>query len=272
MNKKRTILFLKSIIIMIWFCTVSNAFAQTMTLKEIDKNLSEAYSKIFPFYYGNQDSLEFYSSLFSSKMISNIKKYPSTLNYPFQTLKKDCEIVTSKNGLFRIYSWDTWLGGTMHDFKNIVQYKSGDKVYTKIFNDTTTNGEGDYIPYYSDIYSLFVNNKTYYLAIGNGMYSTKDVSQSIKIFTIENNSLNDTVKLIKTKSGITNSIDIIFDFFKVVDHEERPVRLIKYDSEKKIIFIPIVLEDGKLTDKFILYQFTGLYFKKILTQKNIPKK
>lgn len=250
---------------------ISNAFAQTMTLKEIDNNLSEAYSKIFPFYYHNQDSLEFYSSLFSSKIIYNIKKYPSTLNYSFQTLNKNCEIVTSKNGLFRIYSWDTWLGGTMHDFKNIVQYKSGDKVYTQIFNDTTTNGEGDYIPYYSEIYSLFVNNKTYYLAIGNGIYSSKDISQSIKVFTIENNSLNDTVKLIKTKSGIVNSINVFFDFFSVVGHEERPIRLIKYDSKKKIIFIPIVLEDGKLTDNFILYQFARLYFEKILTKKSFKK-
>lgn len=238
-----------------------------MTQKKIEKDLSEAYSKIFPFYYTNQDSLEFYSSAFSSKMIAYIDKYPSTLDYSFQSMV-GIDIVTSNDRLFRIYSWDTWMGGTEHDFENIFQYKSKGKVYSRVVHDTSLANDDNYTPFYSDIYSLHANNKTYYLAIGNEMYSTQDVGQSISIFTIENDQLNDTTNLIKTSTHFTNIVNVPFNFFKVTDDGKRPIRIIKYDIEKKIIYIPIVLEDGTVTKKFIIYRFNGKYFEKTKTQNS----
>jgi len=79
--------------------------------------------------------------------------------------------------------------------------------------------------------------------------------------------LNDTLKLFKTKTNLLNEIEVNFDFFSVVQRPERPLRLIKYDPDKKIIYIPIVLENGKVTDRYILYQFKGQYFEQILTTK-----
>lgn len=180
-------------------------------------------------------------------------------------------IVTSDDHLFRIYSWDTWQGGTMHDFENVFQYKSEEKVYSKLIYESADDSEKDYIPYYSELFTLRANNKTYYLAIANGIYSSKDLGQSIKIFTIENNTISDNARIIKTKSGLTNSISVDFDFFSVVDRPERPLKLIKYDADKKIIYIPIVLENGKVTNRFIRYKFTGQYFEKIVEQKNTVK-
>jgi len=75
----------------------------------------------------------------------------------------------------------------MHDFENIFQFKSDDKIYSKVNYDTVTLGEGGYTPFYSQIFKLKANNKTYYLAVNNGIFSTKDASQSIKALTIENN-------------------------------------------------------------------------------------
>ena len=83
---------------------------------------------------------------------------------------------------------------------------------------------------------------------------------------IENNHLNDTVKLIRTPGGLTNSINVEFDFFKAPDNGEKPIHVIKYDTDKKIIYIPIVLEDGRVTKRFILYKFNGKYFEKIGAQ------
>src|SRR6516162_6778674 len=133
MSKNQTF-FIRLLVISILFFPLSiKSFSQSLTLKEIEKDLSDTYSKIFPFYYGNHDSLDFYSSLFSDKMHKYIGEYPSTLNYPFQSLidSNDCTIVTSKDRLFRIYSWDTWLGGTMHFFENIYQYGSGNRAFSK---------------------------------------------------------------------------------------------------------------------------------------------
>ena len=72
-----------------------------------------------------------------------------------------------------------------------------------------------------------------------------------------------TLKLFKTKTDLLNEINVYFDFFSVVDRPERPLRLIKYDTDKKIIYIPIVFEKGKVTDRYILYQFNGQYFEHI---------
>jgi hypothetical protein len=204
-------------------------------------------------------------------MIDVIKTYPASLQYKFKSLADSnaCNIVTSSDGLFRIYSWNTWLGGSMRDFKNVFQYKKNDKVFTSVPYDN----EGDFGTDFTAVYPLAANNKTYYLAIAGGSLSSKDAYENISVYTITNDTLDDKVKLIKTKSGLNNSIHFEYDFFSVANRPERPIRLIQYDAAKKIIYIPMVLEDGKVTNKFIPYQFTGQYFEKIVTpKKQVEKK
>lgn len=150
----------------------------------------------------------------------------------------------------------------MHDFNNIFQFKSGNKVYATDLGD-----EDDYGAYFTDIYMLKTNGKTYYLAVSGGSESTKDAYETIGVYTISKDTLNNNVKLIKTSSGLTNSISFEYDFFSVVDRPERPIRLIRYDADKKTIYIPVVLENGKVTNRYILYQFNGQYFEKARMQK-----
>lgn len=250
----------------------TNLFGQTKTIQEIEKDLQQSYKKILSDRFDTDtlawDKLETDNKIFKEKIINYTSNYPSTLTYNFDSLRKEnIDIVSSEDNFLRIYSWDTWLGGTMHVFENIFQFKSGERIYSKVNYDTAIDGEGDYAPFYSQIFTLIANNKTYYLAVNNGIFSTKDASQSIKAITIENNSLIDTLKLFKTKTELLNEIDVSFDFFSVVNRPERPLRLIKYNKDKKIIYIPIVLENGKVTDRYILYQFKGQYFEHILTQK-----
>lgn len=248
--------------------TTSNA--QANSCDKVDKELTKLYNKIFPFYYGNQDSLNYYSDLFSSKLTTYIKDNPSTLECKFKSFTDNIgSIVTTSDGSLRIYSWDTWTGGTMHRYKNIFQFKSGDKVYVPDFD--YGYGEGDMGTYFTDIYSLSANGKNYFLSIAGGSESTKNAYEFIKAYSISGNTINDSVPLIKTQSGINNSISIEYDLFSVVDRPERPIHLIKYDADKKIIYIPIILEGGKVIDRFILYQFTGQYFEKVLTQKKSNK-
>jgi hypothetical protein len=247
------------------FFVKPNSYGQTNSFDKVDGELATLYSKIFPFYYGDHDSLNYYSELFSTRLASFIKKNTKTLNYKFKSLTDSnaCNIVTSTDGLFRIYSWDTWLGGTMHDFKNIFQFKSGNKVHSK----NLYSNEDDFGSNFTDIFTLKTNGKTYYLAVSGGSESTKDAYETISAYTISNDTLNDKVKLIKTPSGLNNSILFEYDFFSVVDRRERPIRLIKYDTDKKIIYIPIVLENGKVTNRYIYYQFNGQYFEKVRTQE-----
>ena len=246
-------------------------FAQKMTVEQIERDLHNTYSNLVPHQPSDNaewNSIKMKNIIFRNKIGKYTSMYPLTLTYKFDSLRKDnIYIVSSEDKLLRIYSWDTWLGGTMSNYENVFQYKSGNKVYSEVVCDTAKHEGSDYVPFYSQIFTLKTVDKTYYLAVYNGIYSGRDASQSIKIITLENQSLNDTIKLIKTKSGMANSIDVYFDFTSVVDRPERPIRLIKYDSNQKTIYIPIVDEDGDVTDMFILYKFTGQYFEHIETQK-----
>ena len=204
------------------------------------------------------DSTEYYSDKFGTEFKSFVKTNSATLSYSFKRLidSNYCYIKTSDDGNFRIYSWDIWTGGTMHFFNQIYQYRNNGKVFSKI----PQYEEGDAGSFCSKIYTVGINNKTYYLAISNGIYSTKDASQSISVFTIDNNKLVDTVNLFKTKTKRLNSIDVEFDFFSVVDRPERPVELITYDDQQKIIYIPVVNDKGQVTQRNILYQLKNNYF------------
>lgn len=236
----------------------------TSTLVENELELLKIYKKILDANLNsdtlNWEVLENENNKFEVKILKYISTNPESITYPFDSLKKkNIHIINSEDKLLRIYSWNTWKGGTMVDFTNLLQYKSNGKVYAKVIKDTTINGEGEYTPFYSQIFTLKNKKHTYYLCIYNGIYSSKDASQSVNILKIENNKLKD-VKLIKTENGLTNSIDLYFDFFSVVDRPERPLKLIKYDHEKKQIYIPIVTEKDEITNSFLIYKYNGRYF------------
>ena len=206
------------------------------------------------------DSLDKANKSFQKSLLRYTAQYPSTLQADFKTLVKEgLTIATSPDGLFRIYSWDTWNGGTMHFFENVYQYQSGSKVFSKLITESTDPGEPNY--FYSDIYSLVNGKSTWYLTVRHGIYSSKDCYQGVKVFSLTGTSLDNNAKLIKTRTGIRNTLGFEFDFFSVVDRPERPVKLITYDTAAKKITIPVVTVEGKVTDKFIEYQFAGQYFK-----------
>ncbi len=244
--------------------------ATAQTINEEEQNLVTIYTKMDAFYNIDSDSLEYYSSLFTKRLTLLISQNPETISYPFPALQKmgACDIVTAPDGKFRIYSWDSRLGGTMIFYKNYYQYKLGSKVFS---TDLGTNEDG-IGAVYTDLFQLNYSSKTYYLAISGGSVSTKDKYQSIRIYTIDSKGLNTNTLLLKTPQGKwLNSIGIEYDFFSVMDRPERPLRLINYDTVNKIIYIPIVFENGVVTDRYILYRFNGQYFEHFLTQRK-PKK
>lgn len=232
--------------------------AQTNVFAKTDKDLTRLYQKLFSFYQTNPDSVEYYSNQFSERFTAFVKGHPASLQYPFKALRDSnvCTIVTSADGKLRLYSWDIWLGGTMHDFQNIIQFKSGAATRA----GRLQKEEGDPGSQFTAIFSLHTGGNTYYLVTGTGTLSTKDAWETISVYSIAGDSLNTGVKLIKTHSGLRNSISFDYDFFSVADRPGRPMRLIRYDPIKKIISIPVVLEDGKVTNRFILYPFNGAYF------------
>jgi hypothetical protein len=235
-----------------------NGFAQG----SIEQALLKPFKKItyWAHYQGdNIDSLERANDDFREMLLKYTSLQPLTIGFDFKGLEKEgLSIATSSDGLFRIYSWDTYTGGTMHYFDNVYQFKANGKVYSKTIRESTEEGDPGY--WYSTIYSLNNGGKTYYLGLRHAIYSTSDAYQGVKAFSIGSNSLNADTKLIQTKTGLRNALGFEFDFFSVKNQLERPVRLIKYDAAAKTLSFPVVLQGGKVTSRNIVYRFTGQSF------------
>jgi len=185
-----------------------------------------------------------------------LSKNPKSFTYDFQKIRKEIGlyVATSKDGKLRFYSWDTEMGGTMKDFAQIIQFQSNGKVIA------IPNNSGNDAYFISKIFETNLNNKKYYLVISNGIFSTKDVSQAIQAYRIENGKLIDSDKIFKTKKEILNRIESSFDFFSVVDRPERPLELITLDDKTNSVSIPLVNEKGEVSSKRLVYQKKGNYF------------
>src|SRR5580704_8175864 len=95
-------------------------------IKIFERNLSDAFGKID--YWSNRqyetaynssftDSLKNANVIFEKLLLDYTANYPQTLKYEFKNLiVEGVLIVTSEDGLFRIYSWDTQMGGTIEAF------------------------------------------------------------------------------------------------------------------------------------------------------------
>jgi len=219
----------------------------------------------------NEDLLAKENDIFKKKIL-DYTKIASTLNYQFSELNKYLHLTTSEDGKLRIYSWDKQVGGTLHFFDNVYQFQGNDgNVYSKSNTWDDAGGSADNMDagaFVSDIVDVNIKKEKVYLARFTSVLSSALCYESINLFGIEGNSLNDQIKLIKTKSGLTNSLGFEYDFGSVMDKKERPIKLILYDKETKTIKIPVVIEDkkfpngGKVTNRFINYKFDGTYFLK----------
>ena len=119
---------------------------------------------------------------------------------------------------------------------------------------------------YTDLNELVANGKTYYVTQNVAIGSSANYVFTIKIFAIDNGKLNDTAKLIMTKTGLHNELSYEVDWSETSNREstlDRNVDSPSYDAKNNIISIPLIQEDGKVTTKRIRYKFNGQYFVKL---------
>lgn len=240
----------------------TNASIEQSVLTHLDKLEKAAYRSGT----GDFDVLEKENRSLKNEFLSYGKK-ASTIKYDFPLLAKKMFVVTSKDRRFRVYSWDNQQGGSGRINENVFQYvDAAGKSHTWSPN---SDGEGVVCSgFYHQIFQADTPSGRVYLANSTAPCSNALAMQDLSIFRIEGKKLSD-VKLIRTKSGLTNSIHFEYDFFSVVDYPERPIKLFFFDEKKKSFRFPVVVEDknflngGRVTDKFITYEFNGKYFVKV---------
>lgn len=210
--------------------------------------------------------LERENRLLKQKLLLHGKKI-ATLKYDFKALAEKMYVTTSKDGKFRVYSWDTNTGGTMKFFDGVYQFQTKrGRVYSQAFPGA---GASDPRGFYSQIFQLDHGKQRAYLANSYSVLSNSLSRQDLKVFAIEGEKLNTNVRLIRTTTALRGSVGFDFDFFSVVDRPERPIKLFHWDEAKKQFRFPVVLADrkfpngGRVTDRFITYRFNGKYFVKV---------
>ncbi|TGD56732.1 hypothetical protein [Flavobacterium humi] len=213
------------------------------------------------------ENLAKYNAELEKLVLQFTSSNPETLTYSFKEMPNGLNIVTSADGQFRIYTWNTLEGGTMQFYKNVYQYKANGKVYSRLSKAETDEGDSG-VNFYN-LNEVKSNGKTYYITNSIAVGSSAAYHYEAKVFCIENGQLNDNAKLIKTKSGLKNTLGYDIDLSSSSNRdrtdgiEGRDYMTMVYDKKTKTIIIPLLNEDGKITKKKIRYQFTGKYFEKI---------
>lgn len=250
----------------IFVASATSGFAQTPA--ETEKNILDLLKRITETgsYSGGFDEDKIYAANeeLTALLVRNGKS-DAMLKYAFPKLKGKMFVATSKDGNFRIYSWDKETGGTMHDFASVIQYrgKSG-KVYVTAENQGEDDAGG---AFYHEIFQLAGKTGQIYLATSTFIGSSSLNGQSIKTIRINGDTLDFGAKLIKTSEGMQNSVGFSYDFFSVVDRPERPVKLFTFNEKARTFRFPIVIEDdrtpqGRVTNRYITYRFNGTHFVK----------
>ena len=214
--------------------------------------------------YGEESNDELLSKenkIFEEKLLK-YTKIAATLSYKFAALDEFMHIATSVDGRLRVFSWDTQDGGTMHRFSRVYQYRdAGGKVNSKS-DDLDEEDAGSYV---DDIFTVETKGGKVYLVCSTAIISTSQRYQSVSLYQIAGARLDDEVKMIKTRSGLTSYVAFEYDFFSIAESKGRPASLVSFDQKTNVLRIPVVINDkefpnGRVTAKRIGYKFDGTYF------------
>jgi hypothetical protein len=254
----------KTLVALFVFVSSLSVFGQTN--EQIEVELVSGIKEIqkYSIYGGeyDQQKLADAQEVFEKHLLK-FTKVESTLDHKFGELDALMSIVTSDDGKFRNYSWDLEDGGTMHRFARVYQYRGMDG---KVYSQTQESAEEGMGPgFVTDIFTLSTKTGNVYIVCSTFIASSKLHSQSAELYRIEGRTLNDKVKLIKSRSGLTNRLSFEYDNFSVMDREDRRGKLISFDAKTGVLKIPVVIKDtvypdGRVTDRFISYRFDGTYF------------
>jgi len=253
---------LKRLVIIVLLSFLSlNSFAQSdiKKFKAAEDSINYYLNKMSvhsTYFSGEYDTI--WNKKLFNYLLNLCNTQPATLKEKFENLiaPEKLDIVTSDDKKFRIYSWDNMNGGTAHSFSSIIQYQAGNKVKAiTLYDDATENPLIDTPEYfYSNLYTIKTNaNKTVYLAVRKAMFSSKDVSMGIQAFTIDGNTVQDTIKFFQTKKECLNNFDCIYTF----GYETKPV--IHFSKDRKLLYVANIGYESAPTN-WLIYKFDGYKF------------
>jgi hypothetical protein len=168
-------------------------------------------------------------------------------------------IADSPDKKLRVYSWDTYGGGTMHFFHSIAQYEVPGSEQTKVLklhpdeHPTAEHDDPDAGWYFVSVDPIrTVDGKTVYLVMGDGVFSTIDHGVTVEAYSIEGGKLVKT-PFFNTQKSVLDSISCYF-------HGRDSSGGIELADKKTTLKIPLLTADSVPTGKYLYYKFDGHKF------------
>ncbi|OQP68525.1 hypothetical protein [Niastella populi] len=257
---------MRIIISLIIFCSAANAYPQSP--QKIEQELLITFKRLQHWslhpdassMIGRMDSVREANTAFRNSLLAWTASVRTTFTCEFKDLEKEGLVIkTAEDGLFRIYSWNTGMGGAEPDYDAVFQYR----VDNEVFSQLAEHNQQDAGKWYSNVYTLKTDNKTYYLGVYNQSHSSTSFSQGVKGFCIDDKDLDEWVRLFKTGDGPVNEMGFNYNFLTVAHRPERPAKLIYYDTDDDRLHLTVVQDDGKVTREIVTWQFTGKYFEQV---------
>lgn len=233
--------------------------------KILIEDLQNATTRYSEYYYYNE-----YDDILTNRFKNWILNNPATINYPFNHLTDGgyVRIIMSDDGNLRFYYWiREGVGGSLGAITDeLVQYKDDGKVFSYEIRDNNSEIEGSYHGNlcYNAIYTVVINQKTYYLVESYSTLRYCFFSSDITAYSIENGKLK-AKEIFKTKKGKTATFDVYLEyegFNTTYVYAFEGNRIFHYDSLKKIVHVPLI-ENNEFQEQYLLYQLKDRYFEYI---------
>lgn len=241
--------------------------AQVVTPFRSETDAVEAFNRI-EYWHSHQqindsvntiDSLYRANEIFVNKFIGWLSQDTRTATLPFTQMKAaGVTIAQSKDKKVRVYSWDTWTGGTMHFYEAVIQYKTASGYKAILLADPIDAEEGTPGNWFSKVDILkTAAGKTIYLLTGNGVFATREIGRNMMGVSIKGSQLEQNIQLFKTELGLT---DELYVGFTIQDPEKDYKATIEFNEKTKQLLVPEVSDAWLLTGKKEIYTFNGKYF------------
>lgn len=275
---------MKNILLVSFFCLLTigcnsgktskkeNSTNEALTFNETYDSMEDAEEKLITAlssHYPDEKSYYIYR-MPNYELIDFLSKEPNALNYDFPKLRKTDyidDIVTSDDGNLRFYYWDTGMGGTMIDWGDVCQFRSGKTIKTLYGNvlNFKANDESEEI---DDGWNpgcavlgistiTTINSEKIYLVKTYLRESSGWGYGEITAVKIEDGSLKPAnVFSIDGESTYVVGVEYnIPDWFFRANVKQGWDWVISFNSATNTLYIPE--EDGYMTDRYTLYKFDG---------------
>ncbi len=253
-------------------CTALNGYSQT--INKADNRLSELLDKII-YWRDNSskdisedggDSISDANAELNNYLCSVSIKLPMSTRFPIAE-GKGLDVIIAPDNKVKVYSWDSWTGGTMHRYYSLAAYQTNKGIKTSDVLDLSDSAHDRSATYYKDYseggYSLDEiipvkdkKNATTYILFGNSRESTSEYGELVIALRIENGALVN-VPFFKTTTKTVKFISYYYNAGS--SHYKGDLPKMHLSKDNKQLFIPIVSgPNGEdITNKYLVYVFDG---------------